>query len=155
MSLEIPKLSSKSGEPTWMFRYLWIAWNLFKLQNHEQICHLNCLLDVEIRVSHASDLFIGLQDALDLHIGEVVERVQMLLDESLDFQIGRNKLPFLLQMMIWSWKNAATVSFYQMDQITSTDLTGLLSSSKELFFRISSIQRASLRVYAVGGCISK
>ena len=56
------------------------------------------LLDVEIGIGHASDLLISLENALDLHIGEVVERVQMLLDETLDFEECRNKLPFVLVM---------------------------------------------------------
>ncbi len=42
------------------------------------------VFDVEVGVGQTGDLLVGFQDVLDLDVGEVVERVQVLLEEPFD-----------------------------------------------------------------------
>lgn len=55
------------------------------------------LLEIEMRVYVRLDTLVGLDDLFQVHVDEVVEGVDMLLNQTLDLQECRQKLPFILQ----------------------------------------------------------
>ena len=56
------------------------------------------LLDVKVGICLTSDALVGLHDVLDLDVSKVVERVQVLLDQSLDLQECWQQLPLFLHL---------------------------------------------------------
>lgn len=58
------------------------------------------VFEPESRVNIRSNFVVGFDDILDVQINEVVERVDMLLNESLYFQKCREQQPFVLYMHV-------------------------------------------------------
>jgi len=66
------------------------------------------VFDVEVGVGQTGDLLVGFQDVLDLDVGEVVERVQVLLEEPFDLQVGWHHFLvnfFFSQVFCLDWGN--------------------------------------------------
>lgn len=55
------------------------------------------LLQIEIAVHIARNSLVCFDNILDLMFDEIIEGVDMLLDQSLDFQKRRQKIPFVLK----------------------------------------------------------
>ena len=49
-----------------------------------------------MRIDIAEDLAVGLDNLLDLHIDEEIERVDMLFDETFDLEEGGEEIPLIL-----------------------------------------------------------
>jgi hypothetical protein len=79
------------------------------------------IFDEEFRVSVGDDQTIGLEDLFDIRLNKVVERVEMLLDETLNLEESRQELPFVLANQLWPFPRP-----------TSTDLTPLAYQSAPL-----------------------
>ena len=68
-----------------------------------------------MRIDIAEDLAVGLDNLLDLHIDEEVERVDMLFDETFDLEEGGKEIPFILMARqasngeIWSRRCAGGI----------------------------------------------
>lgn len=56
-----------------------------------------CVLEPETRIDIRSDLIISLEDIFDVDIHEIIERVNMLLYETLDLKKSGQEQPFVLQ----------------------------------------------------------
>ena len=54
------------------------------------------VLQIEARIGIALHLVVRPDNVLDVHIDEVVERIDVLLNQTLDLQERRNQLPFVL-----------------------------------------------------------
>lgn len=55
------------------------------------------IYDLEAGVYIGDDLVISLHNVVDIDVHEVVERINVLLDETFDFQERRKQQPFILK----------------------------------------------------------
>jgi hypothetical protein len=58
------------------------------------------LLEVEMRIDIGFDTLVRSDDLFQVDVDKVVERVDMLLDQTLDLQECRQQLPFVLKARI-------------------------------------------------------
>ena len=67
------------------------------------VCSFGCsnsdveILEVEVRVDVRSDSSVRFQNGLQVDFDKVVERIDVLLDQSFDGQESREKIPFVLE----------------------------------------------------------
>ena len=59
------------------------------------------ILDVESRIRETDDFVICFDNFLDVHFDEVVERINVLFDQTLGFEKSRDKLPFVLKINVF------------------------------------------------------
>ena len=58
-----------------------------------------CVLEPKPRIDIGSNFVIGLDDVLDVHIYKVIERVDVLFDETFYFEKSGEEKPFVLVTM--------------------------------------------------------
>ena len=96
-----------------------------------------CICDVEFWVYIAEYGVVGLNNSFEVDIDEEVIRVNVLFDETFDFQKGWKKVPFILSMVR---RMVATVSVFQITRDisawTGRALFPLAPESKHVWARV-------------------
>lgn len=68
------------------------------------------VVKVEPRLDIAQDRSIGLDNFSELDFDKIIERVDMLLDQSLDFEKRWQEIPFVLQLFLTTGRYQDTTS---------------------------------------------
>ena len=78
------------------------------------------VFEPETGIDIGGDLVVSLEDIFDVNVDEVIERVDVLLDESLDLEKGREQQPFVLRKE----QNTFKMNFCERERPLGVDAPG-------------------------------